>query len=77
MTGQPIEDSNRQKLCELTTFLRELRVNHGYTQQEVSQEIKVHRNSISRIETNHNFTVLRLYELAEFYDIPIVEFFCK
>ena len=77
MTRQPRENSNEQKLCDLSSFLREFRINSGYTQKEVSEGINVHRNSISRIETNHNFSVQRLYELAEFYNIPLVEFFCK
>ena len=66
---------NRQRLSYLSSFLRETRVNYGYTQEQVAREINLSRNSISKIENNGVFRIQHLFLLAEFYEIPINEFF--
>jgi transcriptional regulator with XRE-family HTH domain len=76
MSRKSSKDEYRQKLFELAIFLRELRLNAGYTQGQVSEKINAHRNTISRIENNHNFSVMRLYQLSDFYNIPVHQFFC-
>lgn len=61
---------------ELTTiglFLKELRVNCGYTQLELSHLSDVHLNSISRIENGNNFTIAMLLRLAEILDVSPAE----
>lgn len=75
MSRKPIIDQNHQRMLELSIFLRELRLNLGYTQSEVAREINLSRNSISKIERMGFFRIQHLYLLADFYEIPINELF--
>ena len=61
------------KLKNLSVFIRELRINFGYTQEEVSKELNMHRNTLVRIENSRNFTIKQLLELSDFYEIPVYE----
>jgi transcriptional regulator with XRE-family HTH domain len=72
MSGKTITDNHRQRLLELSMFLRELRINSGFNQSEVSS---LHRNTLMRIENSHNFNIISLFELADFYDISVSEIF--
>jgi transcriptional regulator with XRE-family HTH domain len=73
MKRKPLSEENVKRLEYLGTFLRELRINSGYRQTDVSAAINLSRNSISRIERFHNFSVIHLFELADFYDLPVCE----
>lgn len=70
-----LSPENRQRLSYLSSFLRETRVNSGYTQEQVAQEINLSRNSISKIENMGFFRIQHLFLLAEFYKITITELF--
>lgn len=59
----------------LSTFIRELRKNSGYTQDQVAKSVNLSRNSISKIENNGFFRIESLYTLADFYEIPLRELF--
>ena len=61
----------------LSAFIRELRRNSGYTQDQVAKSIKLSRYSLSRIENNGFFRIQHLYLLADFYEIPINELFVE
>ena len=73
MQRNPLTEENLNRLKYLGTFLRELRINAGYRQSDVSAAINLSRNSISRIERSHNFSVIHLFELADFYDLSVGE----
>jgi len=68
-------EENRQRLIELSTFLKELRINSGMTQQELGNDLNLHRNSISHAENYHNITLLTLFQLADAYEIRLSELF--
>ncbi len=70
---QPYKCDNRHTY--LSTFLKELRINSGYTQGQVASSINLSRNSISKIENNGFFRIQHLYILADFYEIPLNELF--
>ena len=61
----------------LSTFLRELRRNSGYTQDQVANLISLSRYSISRIENNGFYRIQHLYLLADFYEIPVNQLFAE
>jgi len=61
----------------LSTFLRELRINSGYTLEQVAKEINLSRTSISKIERMGYFRIQHLYLLADFYEIPVSELFSE
>lgn len=71
MARNPITEENFKRLEYLGLYLRELRINQGLRQSDVSAAICLSRNTISRIENSHNFSVIHLFELADFYDLPI------
>jgi len=66
-----------ERHIRLSTFLRELRINSGYTQEHVAKEINLSRNSISKIERMGYFRIQHLYLLADFYEIPVNEMFAE
>lgn len=70
-----LSPENRQRLSYLSTLLRETRVNYGYTQEQVAQEINLSRNSISKIENMAFFRIQHLFLLADYYEIPLNELF--
>ena len=70
-----LSSENRQRLSYLSSFLREMRVNSGYTQEQVAQEINLSRNSISKIENMGFFRIQHLFILADYYEIPLNELF--
>ena len=73
--AKSISSENRQRLSYLSSFLRETRVNYGYTQEQVAREINLSRNSISKIENMGFFRIQHLFLLAEYYEIPLNELF--
>ena len=75
--AKSISSENRQRLSYLSSFLRETRVNYGYTQEQVAREINLSRNSISKIENMGFFRIQHLFILADFYEIPINELFSE
>ncbi len=71
MQRKPLSEENIKRLEYLGRFLRELRINSGLRQADVSEAINLSRNSISRIENSHSFSVIHLFNLADFYDLPV------
>jgi len=75
MLRNQLSPVDKKRMLELSTFLRELRINSGYTQAQVASEINLSRNSISKIERMGFFRIQHLFLLADFYEIPINELF--
>ena len=69
MKRKSVSEENVKRLEYLGMYLRELRLNSGLRQSDVSAAINLSRNYISRIECSHNFSVIHLFELADFYDL--------
>lgn len=58
--------------------LRYLRVSKGMKLTTTANALRVHHTTISRIENGHqNLSLNFLYELLEYYNIPIEDFFEK
>jgi transcriptional regulator with XRE-family HTH domain len=75
MRTKEIPKGNLEKINELAEFIHQLRINEGYTQDELADGIKTHRNTISNIERAHNFGVIQLFEIADFFNISVSAFF--
>ena len=75
MTKEPLTDINKRRHLELCSLLREYRVNFGYSQAQLAEEIGLSRNSISKIENQGLFRIQHLYLFANFYGIPLNELF--
>ena len=72
---KPISDQNIRRLEYLSIYLRELRLNEGLTQEELSQQMNLHRNSIIRAENCKNITLLSLFELIDALDVSPEDIF--
>jgi len=75
MKSKEIPEHNRKRLETIGNYLREYRFNEGLTQQEISENTHLHRNSIVRAENGKNYTLLSLFELTDFYQINTNELF--
>jgi transcriptional regulator with XRE-family HTH domain len=75
MIKEPLTDINQRRHLELCSLLRNYRINFGYTQAQLAEEIGLSRNSISKIENQGYFRIQYLYRLADFYEIPLHELF--
>lgn len=64
-----------KRLEYISTYFRELRYAEGLTQQELSQYMNLHRNTIVRAENAENITLLSLFELSDALDISIKDLF--
>ena len=73
MIKEPLTDINQRRHLELCSLLRNYRINFGYTQAQLAEEIGLSRNSISKIENHGLFRIQHLYLFANFYDIPLNE----
>jgi len=75
MSSKPIQDQHQKQLEAISTYLRELRFSEGLTQTELSEQVKLHRNTIQRAENGGNITLLTIFELADALDISPTELF--
>jgi transcriptional regulator with XRE-family HTH domain len=69
MSSKPIPEQHQKKLNIIATYLRELRLNEGLTQKELSLSMNLHRNTVIRAENSKNLTLLTFFELADALDI--------
>ncbi len=52
--------------------IKELRINKGYTQKQIAENLKISERSYQRYESDsHNPTIDKLIELARFFDVSI------
>ncbi|WP_339919581.1 helix-turn-helix transcriptional regulator [uncultured Flavobacterium sp.] len=69
---------NERLLSAIKLVLKELRAKSGLTQEQVANNIKANKDlsiHIGRNETgNQNMSVSTLYELCEYYKVPLSEF---
>ena len=75
MSSKQIPEHHLKRLNAIGTFLRELRFNVGMSQQELSQNLNLHRNTIQRGENAQNLTLLSIFELADALNININQLF--
>jgi len=69
MRKNQIPVHHQKRLVAISNYLRELRYSENMTQREVCREIDLHVNTLKRIEGNQNYSVLSLFQLADFYNI--------
>jgi transcriptional regulator with XRE-family HTH domain len=72
-----IPDQHQKRLDSISIYLRELRFAEGMTQSEVCEELGLglHKNTLQRVEDGYNMNLTTLFEIADFYGIPISEMF--
>jgi transcriptional regulator with XRE-family HTH domain len=77
MSKKILTPDNYKRMLDLSMLLRNIRINSGYTQEQVAKEIKLSRTSISKIERMGFFRIQHLFLLADYYEIPLNELFAE
>jgi transcriptional regulator with XRE-family HTH domain len=67
----------QKKLDFIASMLREYRLNSGYSQNALIQELdlNLNRNTVSRAENGKNISLLSLFEIAATLEIDLKELF--
>jgi transcriptional regulator with XRE-family HTH domain len=69
MANKEVPEQHVKRLEYIGIYLRELRFSEGLTQNELSLQANLHRNTIVRAENAKNMTLLSLFELADALEI--------
>jgi len=59
----------------LSSLLRNLRLNDGYSQKMLAEQADIHYNTVYHSENLHNITLLSLFELIDAYGISVSDVF--
>ena len=68
-------DLHQKRLKYISQYLKELRLEEGYTQIEASSMIGISRNSLQNAEHSRNITFLTISKIADYYGLSLNEFF--
>ncbi len=68
---------NIERLRAVSTFLKEYRINSGYSQHELSECSNRHRNTIVSYETSNanNLTLMTIFDIADALEVDINQIF--
>lgn len=68
-----MQKHNEDRLRTVQSFLKWYRINSGLSQQELSENSGIHRNTIVRYESSipNNLTLLTIYEIADALDLDL------
>ena len=74
-----IQEHNKKRLQAISAFLKEYRINSGYTQLELSECSEIHKNTIGRYESNSpkNLTLLTVFEVADAMELDVNQIFLE
>jgi len=74
-----IQEHNLERLNAVTTFLKWYRINSGLSQQELSEQSDIHRNTILRYESSipKNMTLLTVFEIADALELDVNQIFLE
>lgn len=66
---------NRVRHTAISNFIRAYRIDSGITQQRLSEQSNLHRNTIINAESGKNITLMSLFELLDALDVSPEELF--
>lgn len=68
-----IQEHNKERLQAITSLLKWYRINSGLTQQELSENSDIHRNTILRYESSipTNLTLLTVFEITDALELNL------
>jgi len=74
-----IQPQNKDRLLAVQSFLKWYRINSGYSQQELSEFSEVHRNTISRYESQSpsNLNLLTVFAIADALELDVNQIFLE
>jgi DNA-binding XRE family transcriptional regulator len=75
MRHSKIPDDTQQVLTTISRFIREYRLQSGYTQQELAEMSGIHYNTIHRLESGHAHNIKSVIEICLSLQLPLRELF--
>ena len=66
---------NHDRLTAVKNFIKGYRIDSGISQQQLSEQSNLHRNTIINAESGKNITLLSLFELLDALDVSPEELF--
>ena len=77
MAEKTIPDDTQQILTAISRFLKEYRLQSGYSQQQLAVMSGIHYNTIYHLESGKNFNIMTLIEICLTLDLPLKEVFLE
>jgi len=75
MSTKTISAETPEILNTISRFMREYRLQSGYSQRELGEISGIHSNTIHHIESGYSYNIASLIELALALDLPLRELF--
>ncbi len=77
MQAKLIPQRHQKRMEEIRSFIKNCRINEGYTQSELGGKANLHVNSIQRFENcfSRNISLITLFSLIDAMEMPLSEFF--
>ena len=75
MSEKKIPDYQRKRIEEISSFIKNWRLNEGLTQREFSELACIHPNSLYHLEKNGLYNILTLLKCIEATDLTVTQFF--
>ena len=69
MKSKNVQKKFEKELFVVSQYFKNLRYAENLTQAGVGIETGLNRNTVFNIENSHNFEILTLFQLCDFYDI--------
>ena len=71
MNPKPNSKQHKKQLEIIGLYLKNLRLGENLSQLELSEQVNLHYNTIQRIESGKNSSLLSIMELADFFQISL------
>lgn len=75
MSEKEIPDYQQKRIEEISSFIKNWRLNEGLTQREFSELACIHPNSLYHLEKNGLYNILTLLKCIEATDLTVTQFF--
>ena len=75
MSEKEIPDYQRKRIQEISSFIKNWRLNEGLTQREFSQLAGIHPNSLYKLEKMGLYNILTLLKCIDATELTVTQFF--
>ncbi len=75
MKTKQIPEHHQERLKKISTFFRITRLNECTSIMDACDQMDLHKNTLLRVENGNNFTLLTLFEIADYYNISLEDLF--
>jgi transcriptional regulator with XRE-family HTH domain len=75
MSEKEIPDYQQKRIEEISSFIKNWRLNVGLTQREFSELACIHPNSLYHLEKNGLYNILTLLKCIDATELTVTQFF--